>query len=638
MMAGGTRLGGWIAGGALISLTAGLGALGASPASAASAAPARPAPSVAAGNAHSCVLHGGRAYCWGENDDGQLGDGTTADSSVPVPVDTSGALAGKTLTQISAGGGGGLDTCALDSASQVFCWGSDFDGGLGDGGSGGGSSAVPVAVDKGGALAGKTITQVSTGSDGGCVLDSAGAVFCWGDNDSGELGDGGTASSSVPVAVRTSGVLAGQALTQVTAGLQDTCGLDHAGAAFCWGDNGSQELGDGGSEPFSAVPVAVDTSGVLAGQALTQISAGWQYECAVDAAGAAFCWGTGALGTASTFDSGVPVAVAAGAVAGRPLAQVSVGFGAACALDRAGAAFCWGDNGSGELGDGSTVSSATPVAVSTTGVLAGQVLTQITAGAFHACAADAANATFCWGDNNQGDLGNGSTVQSNVPVLAGPQAPAGVTAQPGTGTAAVSWTAPARLDGGTVTGYTATAAPGGAACATTGATACTVAGLTGGVTYSVSVVAHTTVGDSGASAPVTVTPRSAAAAAGPIVSGYRATLCVTDAGDSAANDTKIVIGPCDGGAAQHWAVETDGTVRINGKCLDVFRDEKTSKAPVDLWTCTGGTSQQWRPAAGTLVNPVSGKCLDDPRLSITAGTQLEIYTCDASAGQQWKLP
>jgi alpha-tubulin suppressor-like RCC1 family protein len=637
-MAGGTRLAGWIAGGALISLTAGLGARAPAPASAAPAPPGRPVPAVAAGNAHSCVLHGGRAYCWGENDFGQLGDGSTDDSSVPVPVDASGVLAGKTLTQISAGGGGGLDTCVLDSASQVFCWGSDFDGGLGDG-STGSYSDVPVALHTRGALAGKTITQVSTGSDGGCVLDSAGAAFCWGDNDYGELGNGGAASSSIPVAVTTSGALAGQHLTQITAGLQDTCGLDRAGAAFCWGDNGFQELGDGGSEPFSAVPVAVQTSGALAGQVLTQISAGWQYECAVDAAGAAFCWGAGALGTDSTFDSGVPVAVdTSGALAGRPLAQVSVGFGAACALDRAGAAFCWGDDGSGELGNDSTVSTATPVAVDTSGVLAGQVLTQITAGAFHTCAANAAMATFCWGDNNQGDLGNDSTVQSNVPVLAGPQAPSGVTARPGDATAAVSWTAPARLDGGTVTGYTATAAPGGAACATSGATACTLAGLVGGVTYSVTVVAHTTIGDSGASAPAAVTPQSSAAAAGPIVSGYRATLCVTDAGDSAANDAKAVLGSCDGGAAQHWTVETDGTIRINGKCLDVYRDEKTNKAPVDLWTCTGGGSQQWRPAAGTLVNPESGKCLDDPRLSITAGTQLELYTCDASAGQQWKLP
>jgi alpha-tubulin suppressor-like RCC1 family protein len=629
-----TRPGRWLAGGVLVSL-AGLGSLAAAPAS---AAPARSTPSVAAGNAHSCVLHHGRAYCWGENDFGQLGNGSTAASSIPVPVDTGGVLAGRTLTQISAGGGGGLDTCALDSGGRVYCWGSDSDGGLGDG-SDGGSSSVPVAVTTSGALAGKTITQVSTGSDGGCVLDSAGAAFCWGDNDFGELGDGGTASSSVPVAVRRNGVLAGQVLTQVTAGLQDTCALDRAGAAFCWGDNGFLELGDGGSEPFSAVPVAVDRSGVLAGQSLTQISAGWQYECALDAVGTAFCWGSGALGQAGTTASGVPVAVnASGVLAGQSLTQVSVGFGAACALNRAGAAFCWGDNGSGELGNSSTVSSAAPVAVDARGVLAGKTLTQITAGAFHNCAADTAGAAYCWGDNNQGDLGNGSTVQSNVPVLAGPQAPAEVTAVPGQGTATVSWRTPARLDGGAVTGYTATAAPGGAACSTTGATTCALTGLAAGVAYRVTVVAHTTVGDSGASAPVIVTPRSAGGSAGPIVSGARPALCVTDSDNSAASGTKVVIGPCDGSAAQDWTVDPDGTIRIHGQCLDLYRSGKASKTPVDLFACTGGPGQQWQPRAGTLVNPASGRCLDDPRLSTVAGTQLEIYTCDASAGQRWKLP
>ncbi len=103
---------------------------------------------------------------------------------------------------------------------------------------------------------------------------------------------------------------------------------------------------------------------------------------------------------------------------------------------------------------------------------------------------------------------------------------------------------------------------------------------------------------------------------GPIVSGYRPALCVTDRYDSAANDTPITLATCDGSPGQDWTVTTSGTLQVNGKCLDIYRDEKTNHAPVELWTCTGGANQQWQATvAGTLVNPISGKCLDDPRFS-----------------------
>ena len=121
---------------------------------------------------------------------------------------------------------------------------------------------------------------------------------------------------------------------------------------------------------------------------------------------------------------------------------------------------------------------------------------------------------------------------------------------------------------------------------------------------------------------------------GPIVSGYRSSLCVTDRGDSAANDTPVTIATC-GSPGQDWTLTGSGTLQINGKCLDIYRDQKTNKAPVELWTCTGGANQQWLPTSGTLVNPVSGKCLDDPRFSTTPGTQLDIYTCNGGANQQW---
>ena len=104
------------------------------------------------------------------------------------------------------------------------------------------------------------------------------------------------------------------------------------------------------------------------------------------------------------------------------------------------------------------------------------------------------------------------------------------------------------------------------------------------------------------------------------------------------NDTPVVISDCNASPEQNWTIEPGGTIQANGKCLDVYRDEKANKAPVELWTCTGGANQQWQASNGTLVNPASGKCLDDPAFNTTNGTQLEIYTCDGGLNQQWKLP
>jgi alpha-tubulin suppressor-like RCC1 family protein len=461
---------------------------------------------ITAGSFHSCAIESGKAYCWGDNGSGQLGNGSTVGSSVPVAVDTSGVLAGQVLTQITAGG---AYTCALDGAGAAYCWGDNRSGQLGDGGTVSNSS-VPVAVKTSGVLAGRTLTQITADGYHSCVLDAAGAAYCWGDNGTGQLGNGKASDSSVPVAVDTSGVLAGQALTQITAGWYDTCALDASGAAYCWGYNADGELGDGKAGD-SSVPVAVDTSGVLAGRALTQIAAGWIDACAVDTAGAPYCWGynaDGELGNGKASDSSVPVAVdTSGVLAGRALTQVTAGWYSSCALDAAGAAYCWGYNADGELGNGSTVGSTVPVAVDTSGVLAGRTLTQVSAGTYSACAVDAAGAPYCWGANSWGQLGDNAATQSLVPVLAGPQAPASVTAIPGDTTATVSWRVPASLDTGILTGYTATAVPGGITCTAAMATTCTITGLTNGTAYSITVVARTTVGDSGASAAATITPR-----------------------------------------------------------------------------------------------------------------------------------
>ena len=204
------------------------------------------------------------------------------------------------------------------------------------------------------------------------------------------------------------------------------------------------------------------------------------------------------------------------------------------------------------------------MAVDTSGVLAGKTLTQIAGGWGHTCALDTGGAAYCWGDGAAGDLGDDAAEQSAVPVLVGPQAPTSVTALPGDTTAAVSWTAPAILDGGTLTGYTATASPGGAACTTTGATTCILTGLANGTTYSVTVVAHTTAGDSGASAPATVAPSSAVAftsqPAATAAFGVAFSFTVTAAGSPTPNITKT--GRLPSGVT--FTAHSNGTATIAG--------------------------------------------------------------------------
>jgi alpha-tubulin suppressor-like RCC1 family protein len=465
---------------------------------------------VSAGGTHACTIRSAGAFCMGDNTYGELGNGSTTSSSVPVAVTTSGVLSGKTLTQVSAGVG---FTCALDTTGTAYCWGQNGSGQLGNGSTT--NSSVPVAVTTSGVLSGKTLIQVTTGTDFACALSTTGLAYCWGGDGSGQLGSGSTTSSSVPVAVTATGVLSGVTLTQISAGSNSACAVGSSGASYCWGGGSSGQLGSG-SVTSSSVPVAVTASGALSGVTLVQVTTGTAFACALGSAGVAFCWGSntsGQLGNNSTTQSNVPVAVTtSGALSGVAVTEVAAGVGSACALGSAGAAFCWGGNTSGQLGNGSTTQSNVPVAVTTSGVLSGVTLAQVAVGNAFACAFASSTALYCWGSNTSGQLGNNSTTSSSVPVTVQgilPGAPTGVSAVAGDTTAAISWTAPSSFGTGVFTGYVATASPGGASCSTSSATACTITGLTDGTTYTVTVVTDTTEGASPPSSPVTVTPETA---------------------------------------------------------------------------------------------------------------------------------
>jgi len=354
---------------------------------------------------------------WGLNSSGQVGDGTVVNSSSPASVDASGVLAGKTVVAVAAGQ---YHSLALCSDGTIGAWGQNsvLYGQLGNGGST--NSSVPVVVSQDGVLAGKNVTVISAGYVHNLALCSDGTLAAWGSNANGKLGTGGNATSKVPVAVVQSGVLAGKTVVAVSAGYQHSMALCSDGSIAAWGLNVYGQLGNN-STVSSNVPVLVDQGGALAGKRVISIYAGFYYSMALCSDGSAVAWGQntyGQLGTGSTVNSSVPVAViSSGALAGKSVSAISAGQYHSMALCTDGSIFAWGQNTNGKLGNGNSATSSVPVAVNQSGVLAGKVVVAVAAGSSHSTALCSDGTIAGWGLNSYGQLGEGSTTSSLVPVM-----------------------------------------------------------------------------------------------------------------------------------------------------------------------------------------------------------------------------
>ena len=365
-----------------------------------------PAPSTAAsgtfiastitgGDDHTCALtFAGAAYCWGNNDYGQLGDGTE-DTNRLTPTAVRGGLK---FTSISASND---HTCALTSAGVAYCWGENVDGQVGDGTNT--NRLTPTAV-----RGGLKFRMVIAGDYHSCGLTTTGAAYCWGENDYGQLGDGTEDTNRLTPTV----VSGGLKFTSINAGRQHTCALTSAGVAYCWGENDDGQVGDG-TDTNRLTPTAVS-----GGLKFTSIDAGDSDTCALTSAGAAYCWGYdqgGSLGTGVAEDANTPQAV----IGGHTFISISAGDDHTCGLTTAGAAYCWGYNEDGELGDGTTdfSNAAGPRAVIGNLKFASVMANGHNSGN-HSCGITTAGDAYCWGDNGDGALGDGTTDDSDS---AGPQ-------------------------------------------------------------------------------------------------------------------------------------------------------------------------------------------------------------------------
>ncbi|MFM2141899.1 MAG: hypothetical protein RLZZ476_443, partial [Verrucomicrobiota bacterium] len=332
--------------------------------------------------AHTLALASdGSVYAWGENGAGQLGNNSVTFSSSPVAVDMTGALSGKTVVAIAAGFQHSL---ALTSDGGLYAWGSNVAGELGNNSTT--SSLVPVAVDMTGVLSGKTIVQIQAGWGCTAVLDSTGQVYTWGTNSAGTLGNGSSATQSlVPVAVDTSGVLLGKTVSKLSLGGYHILVLTTDGLLFGWGRNMRGQIGDGTSGVNRSTPVAVDRTGVLAAKTITDISAGYEHSLALASDGTVYAWGAddqSALGNATaTVQADSPVAVdMTGVLSGKTVAAIAASLYSSAVLTTDADLFAWGYNYNGTVGDGTTTERDTPVAVDVSGALSGYAATTLTAG------------------------------------------------------------------------------------------------------------------------------------------------------------------------------------------------------------------------------------------------------------------
>ena len=392
---------------------------------------------VAAGDYSSCVLRGGgHVGCWGASDHGQIGDGSNLG-------DNAGARSTSGIDDAIQIAASGIHACAIRANRHVSCWGGDQSGQLGDGPATSPTGDRLSPVDVVGIDDATAVTALNAGT---CVLRASGNVSCWGANDAGQLGQPlSTASTNAPADV--AGLTGAVA---VDAGWYHVCAVKGDGTVWCWGYNADGETGqpiDNSSNDAQRVTTPKQVPGITTA---VGVSAGVYQTCILLSDGSIRCMGSDAigeagLGAATATSSAVPQAVTG---LGGKAVQVTVGMQVACALMETGAVRCWGNDRSGQLGDGHPADqSASPVTVP------GLTASAVSISRHTLCAIKRNTDVVCWGDDTWGNVGNGNPVDGEPTYSVTPQTVVGATSPYGlVAQASLELAAPATAaDGSTAT-------------------------------------------------------------------------------------------------------------------------------------------------------------------------------------------
>lgn len=328
---------------------------------------------VSLGNSHSAAItEDGSLYMWGYNYYGQLGNGTTEDSSTPIKI----------LDNVAAVSLGPYHSAAITEDDDLYLWGSNRFEQLGNGTTE--DSATPIKIMD-------NVATVSFGYHHSAAITKDGSLYMWGYNDCGQLGNGTTEHSSIPIKIMDN-------VAMVSLGYEHSAAITEDGSLYMWGYNDYGQLGDG-TETDSSIPIKIMDN-------VTAVSLGFYHSAAITEDGSLYMWGnnkSGKLGNGTTKKYSTPIKIM------DYTAVVSLGHDHSAAITEDGSLFMWGDDSCGQLGDGTTEDSSIPIKIMDN-------VATVNLGSSHSAAITEDGSLYMWGDNSAGQLGNGTTENSSTAI------------------------------------------------------------------------------------------------------------------------------------------------------------------------------------------------------------------------------